>query len=154
MTWRRQKETRGCKYTRERRREVKTKTMTVDHFSSDFNLTCHHTNLHFVYVCFPTEPPERDHMWADFSLQSPWSQSAEATPPCSCCCCCCCCCTKCFNTEHADRPNRTKSNTALQSVLRNKPVRCEVDRMNGSPDEWITDRHTETLCFILSLDLA
>ncbi len=41
-------------------------------------------------------------------------------------------------------PNNFTLNTALPWVLSNTPATCEVDRMNGCPDNRRTDRQTET----------
>ncbi len=42
-------------------------------------------------------------------------------------------------------PNNFRLDTALPWVLSNTPAKCEVDRMNGCPDNQRTDRQTESI---------
>lgn len=152
MTWQRQKETQGCKYTREGRKEVKTTWRETGNTSAENQshdsrprrlhlrqstfclcLLPHWITWEGSQVCRVLKPDRWSHA-------PPAAARSDVYP-------------KCTNIEHAECPNHTKFNTALLSVLRNKPAKCEVHRMNGSPDLWITDRQTESLCLILKLDL-
>lgn len=60
---------------------------------------------------------------------------------------------KCINIKYVACPNCTELDTALVWVVSNKPVKCEADQMNGSPDMPITDRQTDRASLFCSSSL-